>query len=592
MALSWIDWLIIAAYLVLSLGIGVWYSRRASGSVAEFFAAGRSLPWWIAGTSMVATTFAADTPLAVTGFIRREGIYGNWFLWSGAIGGVLCAFFFAMLWRRARILTDAEFIELRYAGKPAAVLRGAMAGYSGIIYNCVVMGWVILAMTKVATVVLGLGDELTVGLGDDRVNLPAKPVLVTALILVAVAYTVLSGLWGVVVTDLVQFAIAMAGATLLAVLVVDDMGGLDGMLQRLHAMPDFRPETLHIVPDLAQASQIVVFTFLVYMAVQSWVGSPCGGYQAQRLFACRDERQAMLSSLWFNFANYVIRSWPWTIVAIASLAYFPRAATSDQEAVYAHMMVRFLPAGLLGLGVVAFLAAFMSTIDTHLNWGASYVVVDIYKRFIRKEARPEHYVLASRLIIVGLMILGGLMAWQMQTIAEAWMYLGKLTAGLGVVAIFRWYWWRINVWSELSALGTSLVLANVLPLIEAPGLGRLGSMELYPVELTIIVIVSTAVWLPVTLLTPPVKPEHLAEFYRRVRPGGWWRPVERLCPDVQPRRARRGWVGWASGVICIYSGLFGLGYLLLGPRIGGAVLVAVCIASGIVAVRQIGRVLR
>ncbi|HOX39832.1 MAG TPA: Na+:solute symporter [Candidatus Brocadiia bacterium] len=575
MRLAMIDWFVIAAYCAASVGIGVWFSKRAGENTGEYFLAGRKLTWWMAGTSMVATTFAADTPLAVSGFVRKGGIYENWFWWSALMGGMLCVFFYARLWRRARIVTDVEFIELRYKGPSAAALRAFMAIYGGVISNCIVMGWVMLAITKIATTALGWPEEIPVTLGSTSVVLPGKAVLLAALIVVTLFYTMMSGLWGVVMTDLVQFVVAMIGAIALAVLVIMRLGGPEEMVRQVLASPGVDPKIISFVPDLATAGKLAVFTFVVYVTVQWWGGGQGSGYIAQRMFATKDERHASLAMLWFNYAHYVIRSWPWIIVGLASVVYFPLVKGEDPELAYPKMMVEFLPAGLRGLMIVSFLAAFMSTIDTQLNYGASYFINDIYRRFIRRDADEKHYVSASRYAVLGLMILGGITAWQMTSISGAWKYLAKLSAGAGFVGLLRWYWWRVNPWSEISALVVSLILANVLPLIKP-----LDQGDMYPVQLVIIIVVATAVWVAVTFMTKPVEERHLEEFYRRVRPGGWWGPMAQKCPDVKQDKALPGWPGWIAGVVCIYTGLFGIGYLCLGRTLAGAAILALSFASG------------
>lgn len=347
------------------------------------------------------------------------------------------------------------------------------------------------------------------------------------------------------------------------------------------AAPGVDPKIIRFVPDLATAGKLAVFTFVVYVTVQWWGGGQGSGYIAQRMFATKDERHASLAMLWFNFAHYVLRSWPWIIVGLASVIYFPLTAGEDHELAYPKMMVEFLPAGLRGLMIVSFVAAFMSTIDTQLNYGASYIINDLYRRFMVKNADEKHYVAASRWAVLILMILGGITAWHMTSISGAWKYLAKLGAGAGFVGLLRWYWWRVNPWSEISALVVSLIMANVLPLIKP-----LAQADMYPVQLVIIIAVATAVWVVVTFLTRPVEASHLEEFFRRVRPGGWWGPVAAACPDVVQDKAARGWIGWAAGVVCIYSGLFGVGYVCLGRTFLGVAALTVSVASGWVMLSQ------
>jgi solute:Na+ symporter, SSS family len=578
MTLTPIDWIIIIAYLVGAMWIGIYFSRRASGSIDDYFLAGRKLPWWLAGTSLVATTFAADTPLVVSGFIRKGGIYENWFWWSAAMGFMLGVVFYARLWRRSAVLTDLEFIELRYSGKPAAVLRLFMGVYMGILANCITMGWVMLAMGKVATAAFGWPETIAVPLGGGEIVLSGRAVLLAILILVALSYTMLSGMWGVVMTDLMQFAIAMLGAIALAWIVMADMGGPAQMVQTIRAA-GVEDRVFHFIPDFdftgTEAARLAAFTFIVYIAIQWWAGTRGANLGNQRLLAAKDETHATYMMIWGSVAHYVIRPWPWIVVGLASLVYFPVAAGEDAELAYPRMMVQFLPQGLRGLMVVAFIAAFMSTMDSHLNWGASYLVNDMYKRFINRNASNRHYVAASRVATLVLICLAAMAAWQMTSIEGAWKYLATLGGGIGLVVLLRWFWWRINAWSEISALATSAVLTNILPFMEP-----LGVPNNFATHLTIVVASATIVWVIVTLLTAPVDERQLIEFFRRVRPGGCWGPIARRFPDVQQDNVARGWPAWFAGVICIYAGIFGIGYLCLAQYGRGLVALIIAAATG------------
>jgi SSS family solute:Na+ symporter len=489
---------------------------------------------------------------------------------------MLSVIFYARLWRRSAVLTDLEFIEVRYSGKSAAGLRVFMAFYMGVISNCITMGWVMLAVGKLASEAFAWPETITIPTGGGGGwAVSGRLVLLAVMIAVVLFYTTLSGLWGVVTTDLIQFAIAMLGAIALAWLAVADLGGPRQMVEAVAASPGVDPRVFSYVPQLDTAGGVAVFTFAVYVTVQWWAGTRGAGYANQRLLAARNETHATYMMIWGTFAHYVVRTWPWVVVGVASLAYFPLVEGEDPELAYPRMMVQLLPAGLRGLMVVGFIAAFMSTMDTHLNWGASYVVNDVYRRFANRRAGHAHYVMVSRLTTVALACLGGVAAWQMDSIAGAWMYLAKLGAGAGLVVLLRWFWWRVNAWSEISALATSFVLANVLPFV--PGL---GGDDTFAVHLVIIVAAATAVWLAVTLLTAPADEERLVAFYRKVRPGGWWGPIARRCPDVMPDRVSRGWPAWAAGVACIYAAMFGVGDLCLGRYGRGAVLLAVAAATG------------
>lgn len=598
MQLHWIDWSFILGYVVFAFAVGAYFTRRASQSMDEFFVAGRNLPWWIAGTSIVATTFAADTPLAVSGFIRSKGIYRNWIWWNVLMGGMLCVFFFARLWRRAGILTDVELIELRYRGKPASVLRGCMALFRGVLINCVVMGWVMLAMAKICEVLLGW----------------PKLTSIAVLLIIAFVYTAMSGFWGVVVTDLVQFVMAMTGSISLAGIVLYNMGGSSGMVDKVKSTAGVSPKVFHLVPDLSTATTMAILTFIVSLSLQWWANGEGHGYLAQRLFATKNEKHSMLAALWFNFAHYVLRPWPWIIVGLASLYFYPPFTMSagsfvapellgdrmyllyqmslDPELAYPQMMAQFLPIGLKGLMVASLLAAFMSTMDTHLNWGASYLVNDLYKRFWVKDKAPSHYVNVSRVAMFLLMILAGITAWMSKSIEGAWIFIFVLGAGSGFVLLLRWYWWRINAWSEISAMIASLIIATghiLVKPVEAMGwlspevmesIKYFYSKEMFAVRLITIVVVVTSIWLVVTFLTKPVDEEHLEEFFRRVRPGGWWQPLARRCPDVVQDDARYGWMGWLAGVISIYAGLFGVGMICLARYVEGFGWLALCVAAG------------
>ena len=576
MHLNWVDWLFVGGYCLVALVIGLYYTHRASSSIDEYFVGGRKMTWWLAGTSIVATTFASDTPLVISGFVRSEGIYANWFWWSALLGGMFCVFFYARLWRRSGIITDVEFIELRYEGRSAAVLRGFMALYGGVLQNCVTMGWVMLAMMKICNVMLGW-DKWT---------------SMAAMMALLVFYTVLSGYWGVVMTDFFQFIMAMAGCIILAGMVVWHMGGFGPMVETVRTAPNVAPKIFDFVPNFSTAARLAIITFVVQLSVQWWGSAQGHGYIAQRLFSTSNERDSALAALWFNFAHYVLRPWPWIIVGLASVVYFPVTPGEDPERAYPLMVAAFLPAGLRGLMVAAFMAAFMSTMETQLNWGASYLINDLYKRFIVPDASARHYVTVSRIAVLILTALGAITAWQFESIKGAWIYLAMITAGAGLVGLLRWFWWRVNPWSEISALAGSFIIANGL--VWAKPLAKLGlipddwmktlewlyAKESYAVLFLIIVVFCTALWLAVTLLTRPASDAHLETFYRRVRPGGWWGPIARKCPDVVPDPSLPAWTGWLSGVVCIYTGLFGLGYLCLARPFPGIALLLVSLFSG------------
>jgi Na+/proline symporter len=544
--------------------------------MGDFLLSGRNLTWWLAGTSMVATTFSADTPLAITGIVRTKGIYGNWFWWNLVMSSMLWAFLYARLWRRTGLLTDVEFLELRYSGKPAAFLRGLKALYSSILINCIVMGWVIVAGRKIGIVALGLsGTDAFVLPGGLRV--PPDMAMTVGLIILVLIYSVLSGLWGVVVTDFFQFAIAMAGAIALAVIAVISIGGIHQIIPALHASTAAPPSVLRFAPERG-AGELALITFGVYLGAQWWAfrNSDGGEYIGLRVMACKDERHARLSILWYSFAHYVLRPWPWILVALVSLVIYPDL--KDPEMGYPKMMIDFLPVGLRGLMVASMLAAFMSTIDTHLHWGASYLTNDIYKRFLRPDASDKHYIMIAR---AAMLLMAALAIWTssvMGSIEWAWKFLVAIGAGIGLVNLLRWYWWRINAWSEISAMTCSLCAAIVI-FVFSP----LKKPEYEGVRLLIIIGVSTLVWVTVTLLTPATKPEHLRLFYERVRPGGpGWRLIKQRYGLSSNENMITDLVQVILGAIFIYASLFLLGKILLGyPPAVWLPFAFVTVASGI-----------
>src|SRR5262252_766897 len=456
MRLSLLDWSVIAAYFLFNLGIGIYYARRAGGSTSEFFLSGRDVSWWLAGTSMVATTFAADTPLAVTGFVAKNGIAGNWLWWNFVMSGMMTVFLYARLWRRAGVMTDVEFAELRYSGKPAAFLRGFRALYLGVPINCIILGWVNLAMIKIL-VTLGLGER------------EATYVLVGMLIFTAL-YTTISGLWGVLVTDLFQFVVKMGMVILLAVLAVNAVGGIDELkikIATLDAASGQAGSRLAFFPDLDSAWMPAI-AFCVYLAVNWWASwypgaePGGGGYVAQRIFSARDERHGLLATLWFNIAHYALRPWPWILTALASLVLYPALADKESGYIRTLMDPNVFPPYLRGFMLAAFAAAYMSTIGTQLNWGASYIINDFYRRFVTRTASERHYIVASQIVTVLLTAVSIYVTLHTASIAGLWKVLLVTGAGTGTVLLLRWYWWRINAWSEVSAMIVAAIVSVVL----------------------------------------------------------------------------------------------------------------------------------
>ena len=575
-ALHWIDWLIILSYIAFSLGVGIYFSKRAASSTEEYFLSGRSLPWWIVGTSMVATTFAADTPLAITEFVRGPGIWQNWFWWNLLMGSLLGVFLFSRLWRRAEVLTDNELLELRYSGKPAAFLRAFKAGYFAILYNFIVMGWVINAMASVVSVMLNMDKWTAVWL----------------CVVIAVVYAILSGFWGVVVTDLVQFVIAMFGSITLAIIAINHVGGMEILLTKLSELmgPDVVTEnTLRFIPpipDTGIATQTFwespFSKFLIFISVMWWShhGTDGGGYIIQRMSSAKNERHALLATLWYNLAHYALRVWPWVIVAVVSITMFPIIPESYSDlgvkAGYPLVMNSLLGPGLKGILIVSFLAAFMSTIDTHLNWGVSYLINDIYKRFYKPNESEKHYVFIGKIMTVILMILAAFTALKMQSISKAWEFIFAMGAGIGLVLILRWFWWRVNAWSEITALATSIFITISLEIIAL--IQTLTNQEQYTLfgskpilfgitlqihhKLMIIVPVAIISWVAATYFTKPEPIEKLEEFYKKVQPGGWWGPITANFEHTLQPVTKGIFILWIAGILMIYGFTFGIGNLI------------------------------
>lgn len=579
MHLSSGDWAIIVGYLIFALGVGLAYAKRAGRGLTDFFASGRSLPWWIVGTSMVATTFSTDTPLLVTNFVREKGgVSGNWLWWAFLLSGMMVVFFYARLWRRSEVLTDVEFYEVRYSGRPAAFVRGFRALYLGLFFNVLVMASVTLAATKIGHILFGWKQS----------------VIVLVFGTTAVIYSVLSGLWGVVITDLLQFAMAMVGAFVAAYYSVGhpSVGGLSGLVEKLDVT------TLNFFPSFSNG-ELLVGVFVVPLAVSWWAtwypGSEPGGgaYVAQRMFAAKNERHSLLSTLWFNVAHYALRAWPWILVALASMVVFPELADIktefpnisdkmlEQHDIAYPAMLKFLPHGWLGLMAASLIAAYMSTIDTHLNWGASYVVNDFYKRFVRPGATDRHYILISRLATAGSMVLACAVSFLLKGAARNFEIMLMVGAGTGLIYLLRWYWWRINAWSEISAM-VAAVCGSILFAVFGKELGSHW-------KIVGTVCITTVVWLVVTFLTRPTSRETLVKFYRLVRPAGpGWKPVAAEAPEIKsPDCLTKSFLGWVVGSMTVYSALFATGSLLYGRITVGLIFAAIFILSGIALLRII-----
>ncbi|MBV6347015.1 Na+:solute symporter [Leptospira interrogans] len=571
---SVIDWFFIFMYLSFAFAAGILLSPKAGKSLVSYFVADRKLPWWWLGTSMVATTFAADTPLVITGFIAADGISANWFWWSWAIGYMAMTVFFAGKWRRMEVLTDVEFVELRYGGKPAIILRMVKAFYLSILVNSIVLGWVFKAMSKITGPFLDWKDLL----GADRFSIiqnvwPSflifdslnNTITVLILFLVVVVYSSMGGIQGVILTDLVQFALGMGGAILFAVYAVSSQGGISGLLSKMEELyPDKHKSILSFWPDFQEAS-LPINVFLIFISVQWWAQyySDGSGYLAQRIHTAKNPKEAEKGSLWFNIANFMVRTWPWILTALVTLVVFPLhdptkyfsegwIVGGDREMGYPILMKLILPNGILGIVFASLMAAFMSTADTHINWGASYLVNDFYLRFVHPKADDKTLVKASRIAVVTMSIIAILVATQIQSIANAWKFLLAFASGMGLPQILRWIWWRTNAWTELSGMITALILSMIL----YPSYPNVRSEYL----LFWVAIGSVAVSILVTFLTPPVPQNTLDDFIKRVDPIGFWKGEDnkKRLEDFYKKIFL-----WLLGTIALFFGMFSLGYFFL-----------------------------
>ena len=582
MILTPLDWTIVLLSIVASFIPAVWMMRRAGRSTAEFFTSGRAAPWWLIGVSMVATTFSTDTPNLVANLVREGGIAANWAWWAFLLTGMTTVFFYAKLWRRIGVLTDLEFYELRYSGPPARWVRGFRAVYLGLLFNIVIMASVNLAAAKIANVLLGW---------------PLLQTLAVCSVL-NILFAATSGLWGVLVTDFLQFGIAMGGAIAAAVYALGrpEVGGLAGLVERLP------PRALDMAPSLTNW-ELSVPILIVPLAVQWWStwypGSEPGGgsYIAQRMLAARAEKDALWGTLLFNLAHYALRPWPWILVALSSVLVFPTVADIRQalphvdpgllgnDMAYSAMLT-FLPSGLLGLMVAGLLAAYVSTISTHLNWGTSYLVNDLYRRFLRPGRDERHYVLAGRLVTAVLMVVAALFTLLLETARTSFDLLLSVGAGTGLLYLLRWFWWRINAWSEIAAMASSFLLAAAFFVAQRRGVALPSH-----ISLILMVATTTVIWMATAYLTAPTDRATLRRFYEIARPAGpGWAAIRAECPDVRsPDSLSTAFTGWLAGIALVYGGLFGSGLLLLGRPAGGMVWVAVAIAGAIVLARVLTR---
>ncbi len=574
MQLNALDWWVLALYGVTALSVGLAYARRAGRGREDYFLGGRSMPWWLLGTSMVATTFSTDTPNLVTDLVRSGGVSSNWVWWAFVITGMCTVFFYAKLWRRSGVFTDVGFYELRYSGKPAAFLRGFRALYLGVFFNVMIMATVTLAAIKIGGVLLG-ADKYTI-------------VLIAAT--VTALYSVTAGLWGVVVTDLLLFVIAMVGSVAAAYYAVSlpEVGGLAGLFthpevaSRMSFLPDFS--------DWRTAAAV----FVIPIAVQWWstwypgAEPGGGGYAAQRMLAARDESHALKATLWFNVAHYAIRPWPWVLVGLASLIVYPSLdsialafphidpSIIRNDLAYPAMLV-FVPHGLLGLVVASLAAAYMSTVSTHLNWGSSYIVDDFYRRFIAPDEDEKKYVAVGRISTIVLIVLSSGVAFWLENALQAFTIILQIGAGTGLVFLLRWFWWRINAWSEISAMIISFLVAFYLQVVHT----RLGFEAVDPsTGLVLGVAITTVGWITVTLLTPPDDEETLKAFHAKIRPiGTGWRAVVGDEAIKTEDSLSAPLLGWFLGCVLVYGALFGTGMLLYGETAMGLGMFGVAVGA-------------
>ncbi len=565
--LSQLDWGVVIAYAVLSLIFGVWHTRKASSSVNEFFLSGRSMPWWLLGVSMAATNFSIDTPLAITKYVFQEGVGGVWFFWAFAMTGIITTFFFASMWRRAEVMTDAEIIERRYSGRVAAALRVFKGCYFGILINCFVMGWVLRAVVKVMSGLTNINPDL---------------ILIVSMVLVAI-YVFASGIYGVILTDFLQYLFALAGSFLLAYYSVKDVGGLQTMVSRLHETFGAGSGVTNFVPSFSDATWMPLSVFLVYTCIQWWAQkySDGGGKHIQRMSSAKNEKHAVIATFFFTIMNYAVQVWPWIVVALCAMLIYGRNV-ADPEMTYVWMMGRQLPNGILGVMVVTLLAAFMSTISTHLNLGGSYMINDLYRRFLVKKASEKHYVLMSRVAMLVTLLIAMFVAYQIKSVGNAWKLVLEFSSGAGLTFVIRWFWWRTNAWTEITGMVTSGLMTIFIEIFY-PELS-------YATKILLTVGVSTAAWLIVTLLTRPVDEDRLVEFVNKVQPGSpGWKYIYRKYQIPYVPYGRQALINVLLGIVFFFSGNFGMGSIALTKYTLGIVLITIAIVTGAIILHRVSR---
>lgn len=586
MNLQPIDWVIVGATLVVCFFPALFFGKRAGRNTSEFFVSGRAVPWWLAGLSMVATTFSSDTPNLVTDIVRRQGVAGNWVWWAFVLTGVSTVFFYARLWRRSGVTTDLEFYELRYSGKAASFVRGFRSVYLGLLFNCMIMATVNLAACKIAGILFGLERWQTL--------------LISALL--NVAFATHSGLWGVLVIDMIQFFIKMTAVIAAAYFAVQlpQIGGLSGLVSKLSALKGPGGlNYLNVLPDFTNNWDMALAVFIMPVAVQWWAvwypgAEPGGGsYIAQRMLASKSEKDSLGAVLFFNVAHYVLRPWPWILVGLASIIIYPQL--SDIQKAFPGLdphllghdiaypaMLKFLPVGFIGLMVGGLIAANSSTILTHLNWGASYLVHDFYRRFLRRSADEKHYVLVGRLTTVGLFCCAAGMVYLLDTAKDAFDIILQVGAGTGLLYLVRWFWWRVNAWCEVVAMISSFAVSATILILSKNGI-HLSTH----IALLITIAVTTLCWLATAFLGPATDRRTLIEFYRKIRPfGPGWALIRKEAgiPDDEQRATSENipmaLLGWASGCAAIWSALFVVGNFLYGRWTNAGILLGIFILSG------------
>ena len=590
MNLGLLDGAIVALYFALSIGIGMKFTKKGGESLEEYFVAGRKASWWLAGSAMIATTFAADTPLVVTGLVAAHGVAGNWLWWNMVMSGMLTVFLFARLWRRAGVMTDVEFVEIRYSGRPATFLRAFRALYLALPINLIILGWVTLAMIKILGVALHIQPVWAVGL----------------CFVITVAYSAAAGMWAVLWTDLIQLVIKMSAVIALAYFAVRKVGGIGPLKEGLAVRFGSLDAAISFLPP-AGSVWMPTLAVLVFLGVQWWAAwypgaePGGGGYVAQRIFSARSEKEGVLATLFFNVGHYALRPWPWIVTGLCTVLLYPGGVMVngklDVEAAYVQAMVDLMPAGWKGFMLAGFAAAYMSTVATHLNWGASYLVNDVYRRFLKKEASEKHYIAVSRMATVFLFLASIGVTWQLDSIEGAWRYLLALGSGTGLVLILRWYWWRINAWSEISAMVVSGIVSMAAfqifrnPFLPADPRYAGEQFRVQALVMLTTVVVSTVAWVAVTFLTAPEKTATLEAFFLRVRPGGpGWRKIARQTPEDAARdAAQRPLLQWLLGIVLVYASLFGIGKIVFGEVGIGLALLAVGAAALTIILRTLGK---